>query len=91
MRKSHFTSQANISTDDDFVQIEQFIESIYPTQDPRAIARRFNGEKSEEPGTNNKALWDVLYLFGAVGVVLFFVLFILVRPTPAIPAPLELH
>lgn len=58
-------------------KIEQFIESIYPTQDPRAIARRFNGEKSEEAGTNNRALWDVLYLFGAVGVVLFFVLFIM--------------
>ena len=74
-----------------YVQIEQFIESIYPTQDPRAIARRFNGEKSEEAGTNNRALWDVLYLFGAVGVVLFFVLFIMVRLTPAIPASVGLH
>lgn len=63
------------------VQIEQFIESIYPTQDPRVISRLQGGQSGDPAKTGNdkEAAWDIAYMLGAVMLVLFFSTFILVR------------
>lgn len=58
-------------------KIEQFIESIYPTQDPKAMAIQYGAEldadakkKKEEEASSS---WEVFYLLAAVLGTLFFV------------------
>jgi farnesyl-diphosphate farnesyltransferase len=59
------------------LQIEQFIESIYPTQDPKTMAIKYGAElgadaqkKKEEEAASS---WEVFYLLAAVLGTLFFV------------------
>jgi farnesyl-diphosphate farnesyltransferase len=56
-------------------QIEQFIESIFPSQDPQAIVRQQAGEPEpvdvEKTKEMEEAKWDVIYMIVAVCGTLF--------------------
>ncbi|KAI9845955.1 MAG: bifunctional farnesyl-diphosphate farnesyltransferase/squalene synthase [Pleopsidium flavum] len=57
------------------LQIEQFIESIFPSQDPQAIVRQQAGEPepvdAEKTKEMQEAKWDMFYMIAAVGGTLF--------------------
>ncbi|MCJ1237073.1 bifunctional farnesyl-diphosphate farnesyltransferase/squalene synthase [Varicellaria rhodocarpa] len=57
-------------------KIEQFIESLYPSQDPKAIVRAQAGQPgpidSAEKKAKEEAKWDTIYMFAFVMGTLFF-------------------
>ncbi len=70
-------------------QIEQFIESIFPSQDPQAIVRQQAGEPEpvdvEKTKEMEEAKWDVIYMIVAVCGTLFLLSCIMVcwiKPLP---------
>jgi farnesyl-diphosphate farnesyltransferase len=67
--------------------VEQFIESIYPTQDPKALALIHKGEISpadeKKKAEENEAKKDVFYLLLAVLGTLFVISGIMVSPWPS--------
>ena len=63
------------------LQIEQFIESIFPTQDPKALALEYAGAvvDPEQAKKDAEARQDIFYMLIAVFSVLFFISLIMVR------------
>ncbi|KAI9825826.1 MAG: bifunctional farnesyl-diphosphate farnesyltransferase/squalene synthase [Thelocarpon impressellum] len=83
VRKIH---KKNTPKDPNFLQIsiacgkiEQFIESIFPTQDPKAIVRANAGEAAdpEQAAKDAEGKKDVMYILGAVLLVLLLVSFVM--------------
>lgn len=59
-------------------QIEQFIESIYPTQDPKALsvihgADELDVDAQRKKAEDSQTSWEVFYLLAAVVGTLMFV------------------
>jgi farnesyl-diphosphate farnesyltransferase len=65
-----------------FRKIEQFIESIFPSQDPKAIAQAegklVSAEDAEKSKSDAAARKELLYVFLAVIGTLFLISFIMV-------------
>ena len=60
-------------------QIEQFIESIFPSQDPKIVERLQAGLGADPGQKKSETAKELTYVFGAVMMVLFAGLFVLVR------------
>jgi farnesyl-diphosphate farnesyltransferase len=52
------------------LKVEQFIESIYPTQDPKALAlvhaAELNAEQQKKKDADSASSWEICYLLSAV-------------------------
>ncbi|KAL8670025.1 MAG: hypothetical protein Q9168_005412 [Polycauliona sp. 1 TL-2023] len=68
----------NTSKDPNFLQIsiacskvEQFIESVFPSQNPEAVIRQKKPETEEEKKEREEAKWDIIYMLMIVMGTLF--------------------
>jgi farnesyl-diphosphate farnesyltransferase len=70
------------------MQIEQFIETIFPTQKPgmKAGASALSPEdEAKKKAEENEAKWDVIYMGAAVLVTLFVITVVMVRLPISLP------
>ena len=68
-------------------QIEQFIESVFPTQDPEVLARKARGEPADpkKAAADAETRKDMLYTVGFMLLLLSILTAIMVRRSLSVP------
>ncbi|KAL8647636.1 MAG: hypothetical protein Q9226_006351 [Calogaya cf. arnoldii] len=71
-------------------KVEQFIESIFPSQNPEAVVRQKAPETEEEKKEREEAKWDIIYMLMFVMGALFILSFIMIGIAWAVGARFDL-